>query len=78
VELQENDGKTERENYLALFSALFSEKITTLDFENRGLIRIDYIDFVAFIENPNRSWKIISEEYEKSPPKIVQSELIFE
>jgi hypothetical protein len=37
VELQENDGKTERENALALFS----EKTTTLDFENRGLIKID-------------------------------------
>ncbi|MDR2815718.1 MAG: transposase, partial [Proteiniphilum sp.] len=22
-----------------------------------------YIDFVAFMENPNRSWQIISEEY---------------
>jgi hypothetical protein len=41
VEFQENDGKTERKNYLALFSTLFSEKITTPDSENRGLIRID-------------------------------------
>jgi IS4 transposase len=36
-----------------------------------------YIDFVAFMENPNRSWQIISEEYEKSPPKIVQYSLNF-
>jgi hypothetical protein len=41
VELQENDRKTERENYLALFSALFSEKTTTPNSENRWLIRID-------------------------------------
>jgi hypothetical protein len=37
-----------------------------------------YIDFIAFMENPNRAWKIISEEYAKSPPKIVQFELKFE
>jgi hypothetical protein len=41
VELQENDGKTERENSLALFSSLFSEKTTTSNSENRELIRID-------------------------------------
>jgi hypothetical protein len=39
VELQENDRKTERENYLALFS----EKTTTPNSEDRGLIRIEYI-----------------------------------
>ena len=37
-----------------------------------------YIDFVAFMENPNKGWKIISEEHEKSPPKIVQYTLNFE
>jgi hypothetical protein len=37
-----------------------------------------YIDFVAFMENPNRAWQIIQEEYAKSPPKIVQFELKFE
>ena len=36
-----------------------------------------YIDFVAFMENPNRTWQIISEEYAKSPPKIVQYSLNF-
>jgi hypothetical protein len=43
VEPQENDGKAERENSLAHFSTLFSEKITTPNSENRGLVRIDYI-----------------------------------
>jgi hypothetical protein len=33
---------------------------------------------VAFMENPNRGWQIISEEYTKSPPKIVQYSLNFE
>jgi IS4 transposase len=37
-----------------------------------------YIDFVAFMENPNRGWQIISEECQKSPPKIVQYSLNFE
>lgn len=37
-----------------------------------------YIDFVAFMENPNKGWKIISEEHEKSPPKIVQYSINFE
>jgi IS4 transposase len=31
-----------------------------------------YVDFIAFMENPNRGWQIISEEHLKSPPKIVQ------
>jgi len=37
-----------------------------------------YIDFVAFMENPNSGWKIISEEHQKSPPKIVQYALNFQ
>jgi hypothetical protein len=37
-----------------------------------------YIDFVAFMENPNRGWQIISEEYAKSPPGIVQYAFNFE
>jgi IS4 transposase len=37
-----------------------------------------YIDFIAFMENTNRAWKIISEEHEKSPPKILQYSLNFE
>jgi hypothetical protein len=37
-----------------------------------------YIDFVAFMENPNRGWQIISEQYLKSPPVIVQYSLNFE
>ena len=37
-----------------------------------------YIDFIAFMENPNRGWQIISEAHEKSPPKIVQYALLFE
>jgi hypothetical protein len=41
VELQENDRKTERKNVLSHCSTLFSEKTTTLDFENRELIRIE-------------------------------------
>jgi hypothetical protein len=34
VELEENDEKTERENSLAHFSTLFSEKITIPNSEN--------------------------------------------
>jgi len=30
------------------------------------------------MENPNKGWKIICEEQQKSPPKIVQYELNFE
>ncbi|MDR0363758.1 MAG: transposase, partial [Bacteroidales bacterium] len=37
-----------------------------------------YIDFVAFMENPNKGQQIIVEEHGKSPPKIVQYSLIFE
>ncbi|MDR0700366.1 MAG: transposase [Tannerella sp.] len=37
-----------------------------------------YIDFVAFMENPDRGRQIISEEYAKSSPKIVQYSLNFE
>jgi hypothetical protein len=36
------------------------------------------IDFAAFMENPNKGWLIIAEEYGKSPPKIVQYSLILE
>jgi hypothetical protein len=39
VEPQEDDGKAKRENPLAHFS----EKITTPNSENRGLVRIDYV-----------------------------------
>jgi hypothetical protein len=44
VEFQENDRKTERENYLALFS----EKTTTPNSENRRLIRIEYLSVSSF------------------------------
>jgi hypothetical protein len=37
-----------------------------------------YIDFVAFMENPNKGWQIIAEEHGKSPPQIVQYSLVFE
>jgi hypothetical protein len=36
------------------------------------------MDFIAFMENPNRGWQIISEEYAKSPPKIDQYLLNFD
>jgi cephalosporin-C deacetylase-like acetyl esterase len=36
------------------------------------------IDFVAFMENPNKGWQIIAEEHRKSHPEIVQYSLIFE
>jgi hypothetical protein len=50
VEPQENDGKAERENSLALFSTLFSKKITTPNSENRGLVRIGYlVDIQIFV-----------------------------
>jgi hypothetical protein len=37
-----------------------------------------YIDFITFMENPDRGWQIISEEHAKSPPKIVQFAIHFE
>jgi hypothetical protein len=37
-----------------------------------------YIDFLAFMENPNRGWQIISEEYANPPPEIVQLAINFE
>jgi hypothetical protein len=36
------------------------------------------IDFVAFMETPDKGWQIIAEEHGKLPPEIDQYSLIFD